>query len=166
MDSKKKKWDLTDVFEAQEAFEYVAFTNAGMDRETTKVHRRLAAVREITEFMDEIPAVYKFWKQGNKSPDFERILDEAADVLHMITSLGIDVAANPRHEYIEYYDTLQDQFLAVFNWTGVCNNINAYEMAMAAFRGLMEMLGFSEKDLESAYMRKNAENHARQLDGY
>lgn len=166
MDSKKRKWDLTKVFDAQETFENVAFANAGMDRETTQVHRRLAAIREITEFMDEMPAVYKFWKQGNKRPDFDRIMDELADVLHMITSLGIDINANPIHQYIEFYDTLQDQILAVFNWTGVCTNTNAWEMCMAAFRGLCEMLGVSEKEMIEAYMKKNAENHARQARGY
>lgn len=166
MDSKAKKWDFKDVFEAQITFERVAFANAKTERGETETHRRLAAVREITELMDEMPEVYKFWKRGNKSPDFDRVVDELADVLHMIVSLGVDVNANPLHGSIEYYDNLQEQFLAVINWTGVCNNMNAWEMAMAAFRGLVEMLGFSEREMYEAYMQKNAENHRRQVEGY
>ncbi|PAE90921.1 dUTP diphosphatase [Shouchella clausii] len=109
----------------------------------------------------------------------DRLLEEYVDCLHFFLSIGISIG-HTDFEAWEYSDTKDEtkQFLAVF---GQIDNIRiifedkdnvepddcvVYEAAFAHFLSLGKMLGFTQDQIEAAYLSKNKINHERQANGY
>ncbi|MGG3987704.1 dUTP diphosphatase [Bacillus smithii] len=112
------------------------------------------------------------WKENNP------LLEEFVDVLHFLLSIGLELNVDPT-EIRGIYErgSLIEQFNAVFDcvsrfWNRVDRGFSYEEQVewyVWTFKGFIvlgHMLGFSWDQIEQAYMKKNAENHARQANGY
>jgi dimeric dUTPase (all-alpha-NTP-PPase superfamily) len=105
------------------------------------------------------------------------LLEEFADGLHFLLSIGNDINMNEVYEDEEpkplYCEDIIEQFIVVNDWVNSLyyrrhEDVNGemYDLVFAYFLGLGEMLGFTWEQIEEAYMKKNAENHTRQENGY
>jgi dimeric dUTPase (all-alpha-NTP-PPase superfamily) len=113
---------------------------------------------------------------------YNPLLEEYADGLHFVLSIGLELNEHNFDWFREYEankmpgwylsDTITEQFNAVFFFVShLLHNIddysrNLYGDVICYYLGLGEMLGFSWKEIEEAYMKKNAVNHQRQESGY
>jgi dimeric dUTPase (all-alpha-NTP-PPase superfamily) len=106
-----------------------------------------------------------------------RLLEEFADCLHFLVSIGNDINMNEVYEDEElkplYYEDIIEQFITVNDWINSLyfhrhEDVNGemYDLVFAYFLGLGKKLGFSWKEIEETYLRKNAVNHQRQESGY
>jgi dimeric dUTPase (all-alpha-NTP-PPase superfamily) len=106
------------------------------------------------------------------------LLEEFADCLHFLLSIGNDINMNEVYEDYEpkplYFGDgdILGQFI-VYDWINSLyfhrhEDVNGemYDLVFAYFLGLGKMLGFSWQEIEEAYLRKNAVNHERQEMGY
>ena len=135
----------------------------GEDRLGKKI---LALLVEIGELANETRC-FKFW--SNKGPsDKNVILEEAADVLHFLLSIGNDIGANEDDIIIIPTKAilLHRQFMMLYEYARSAHVKTMWEASLDVFAGLIEMLGFAQHELEAAYMKKHAENYARQERGY
>ena len=107
------------------------------------------------------------------------LLEEFADCLHFLLSIGNDININEVYEDYEpkplYFGDgdILGQFIAIYDWINSLyfhrhEDVNGeiYDLVFAYFLGLGEMLGFTWEEVEQAYMKKNEENHSRQERGY
>ncbi|QKS71678.1 dUTP diphosphatase [Paenalkalicoccus suaedae] len=108
--------------------------------------------------------------------DKNPLLEEYVDCLHFILSIGNDLQITD-YEVWTHADThyVRHQFTEVFDSVTTLNlliNLNdkniqvVYEVLVARFLALGEMLGFTWKQITQAYMEKNRVNHERQANGY
>jgi len=100
------------------------------------------------------------------------LLEEYVDCLHFILSIGLDITDPELIELreIDKAETITEQFIMIFDAVGELYEFEYehwdYESLLIKFVDLGEMLGFTWKQIEEAYMRKNAVNHHRQENGY
>jgi dimeric dUTPase (all-alpha-NTP-PPase superfamily) len=98
------------------------------------------------------------------------LLEEYVDCLHFLLSIGLDENIGTLEwEQIEPWkeESIINQFIDLFNCTArLETDIKEYVVIWVYFIGLGEMLGFTWDEIEEAYMKKNAENHKRQANGY
>lgn len=112
------------------------------------------------------------------------LLMEYVDCLHFILSIGIDtefrvekllVSPDGKQESItkmfnfifeaipQLHHSIKTRFFTAHSLTVAKVN---YENFLSFFLALGEMLGFTEQQVEQAYLDKNKVNHERQLNGY
>lgn len=107
------------------------------------------------------------------------LLEEYVDCLHFVLSLGLELAEEwIIEEDYEVYRYVQgawnventiEQFLVVnkeLAYFSVDYDVIHYVELVSQFLGLGEMLGFTWKQVEQAYLSKNTVNHQRQEQGY
>ncbi|WMV75323.1 dUTP diphosphatase [Geobacillus thermodenitrificans] len=106
------------------------------------------------------------------------LLEEYVDCLHFLLSVGLEITEpdmiNLKRWNLTKADNITEQFLWLMSdvtelYNGLCNDGFSkfeYELLLLRFIHLGEMLGFTWKQIEEAYMRKNAVNHERQEMGY
>ena len=106
------------------------------------------------------------------------LLEEYVDCLHFILSIGLEITEpdtlDLKRWNLTKADNITEQFLWVMAdvtdlYNGLYHDGNFkfdYEYLLLQFIHLGEMLGFSWQEIEQAYVSKNAENHARQKNGY
>ena len=137
----------------------------GEDRLAKKI---LALMVELGELANELPEVFKFW--SHKKNNREKALKEYVDCLHFLLSIGLEseIGTFTGDELMPIkMGTIEIQFITLFKVTVTfLEDINYYPDMWELFLGLGEMLGFSWKEIEEAYMRKNEVNHKRQDHGY
>jgi dimeric dUTPase (all-alpha-NTP-PPase superfamily) len=184
-----KQMNLSKLFELQrqldEHIEKEHPRKPGEDRLAKKI---LALQVELGELANELPEVFKFW--SNKKNNREKALKEYVDGLHFILSIGmeysyrygewlpINLSLPSELTPIEYKD-ITKQFNYMFQQVGyfydcvadceiACDSETEeqYEQLFRMFIGLGQMLGFTWKEIEEAYLQKNAVNHQRQETGY
>lgn len=144
-------------------------TQIGEKRFPKKV---LALIVELAETAQETRC-FKFWSYKG-SNEKRVVLEEIVDVLHFILELGIDKGFDQMNLNIEPfkikgYEPLTNQFLSLnhsilifsFEPTRI-NYIDVLEL----YFGLVEMIGFTDEEIVTAYMAKNEKNHERQDNKY
>ena len=123
---------------------------------------------EIIEFECEECKGYGFTEYYNP------LLEEYVDCLHFILSISLESGFSA-HEWnlsaIEglKMESINKQFLKLFEKIGdftFIQNRNNFLWICPLFIGLGEMLGFTQEQIEQAYIKKNEINHQRQLCGY
>ena len=130
----------------------------------------LALLVELGELANETRC-FKFWSLKAPS-DKEIILDEFADGLHFILSLGILLKAENQIDLKAEITQIVEpttQFLKVYQLISELNSDRSVEKMNEVFLAYMELghlLGFSKEDIENAYFKKNEVNHKRQDSGY
>jgi dimeric dUTPase (all-alpha-NTP-PPase superfamily) len=123
---------------------------------------------ELGELANETRC-FKFWSTKKPSSN-DVILEEYVDCIHFILSIGIeknfeDITLNVKH----IDDELSEQFLDLYTNISdfvICSSLNNYLNIFQNFLCLGENLGFSNEDIENAYLYKNNINHERQDNGY
>ncbi|KAB2335060.1 dUTP diphosphatase [Bacillus mesophilum] len=157
--------NLKKVFAIQKVLrERIAYNNA--DRFEKLI---LALKVEIGECANELPEIFKFWSQ--KDNNFENALVEYVDGLHLVLECGLEIEFDHDAWQIssQEYHTVTEQFLALYECVTILykrpTESNFVEL-IETFLGLGKMLGFTQTQIEEAYLAKNAVNHQRQEDGY
>lgn len=159
--------DLTEIFNAQSKLDDMAFKNANVIRERTETQRNIALVAEIIEVADELPVWWKYWKKGIKPINDANLLEELADVLHFIVSIGIDIGVSHEHNSIVLYKTPEKQLDGLLRWATLASG-SAFNWGhlLGIYRGLIETLNIDWNIIVVAYFIKNNKNRERQLNGY
>lgn len=133
--------------------------------------RLLALQVEVAELANETRC-FKYW---SVKPPSERsqILEEYVDGIHFILSIGLTLGFQTFSFHGEHIykkkESIVEQFLTIYQCIAKLQfdrSRHAYETLVHEYVLLGFMLGFSEQDMETAYMKKNEINHERQEQGY
>ena len=159
---------LDELFKAQAELDATIAKNHGISYETTRHRRLMACIVEIGELANATRC-FKYW--SNKGPEAEEIiLDEYADGLHFLLSLGVDIKTSKRsYNITKHEDNLTDQFLEVYHRLDVFRKKQddaSFIKAFQAFLNLLPLLGYRWKKLEKAYYKKLGVNYNRQETNY
>ena len=133
--------------------------------------RLLALQVEVAELANETRC-FKYW---SLKPPSERsqILEEYVDGIHFILSLGLTLGFQS-FSFAENFSitketSMVDQFLNVYQCIAQLQaerSKQTFETLVREYILLGFMLGFSEQEIEAAYIEKNEINHVRQEQGY
>jgi len=163
-----KTVNLKELYSLQAGLDEEIAKNHGITYENTIERRLLALIVEIGEFANETRC-FKFW--SNKAPSAkEIIMDEYADGLHFLLSLGIPLKAN-KFEYTlrKSHKDLTTQILEVYK---ACINLKThfdlkhYEKAFQAYLNLSQGVKMSPQDVIDSYKKKLDVNYNRQATNY
>ena len=139
----------------------------------------LALLVEIGELANATRC-FKHWSTKGPMPD-EIIIDELADVWHFYLSIGNQLGIRLDEELImeneeiwEYLNSGKTNcFINLYimaSEVGVLGNedttIRNYIEFGVLLLGLGELLGFTDEEVEQAYLKKHEENYRRQREGY
>ena len=128
----------------------------------------LALLVEVGELANETRC-FKFWSTKPRN-EKKIILEEYVDGIHFILSLGIDQGYRYNEKLLEEVTSSEtEQFNQVFDSVAAFkeepSKLN-YERLFTNYLELGDLLGFSETDIQEAYMKKNEINYERQNEGY
>lgn len=139
----------------------------------------LALLVEIGELANATRC-FKHWSTKGPMKD-EVIIDELADVWHFYLSIGNQLGIRLDEELIianeEIWECLNsgktNSFINLYimaSEVGVLGNedttIRNYIEFGVLLLGLGELLGFTDEEVEQAYLKKHEENYKRQREGY
>lgn len=138
----------------------------GLDNLEKKV---LAFKVELAELSNEV-AFFKYWKH-NHVMNRVRVLDEWADCLHFLLSVGLT------HHYDSQIESISSQVKPALDLDIVqhlvvglmelrMTDFVEYRQALCMLITMGNSLGFTEDELLDAYETKNKVNVQRQLGGY
>lgn len=163
-------FDLTPYLAKQKALDEDIHLRHGVDYASTKQRRFLALYVEVGELANETRC-FKYWSDRGPGSK-ERILDEYADGMHFLLSLGvaIDIAEaayegpallpyeNPTRGFHEVYRSIGELYehYDKEHWT----------YAMEAYVRLLFTLGYNMDEAITAYLSKLAVNYIRQENHY
>ena len=160
--------DLTDLYVKQRELDEEIARNHNVTYESTRNKRTLSLLVELGEFANST-RTFKYW--SNKGPESkERVLDEFADGLHFLLSLGIDQGFIVNTIEVEDDEAnLTDNLLRTYELTSIFyldKTLNNYlALAISYLRALFK-LGYSWDEARDAYYKKLQENHNRQENNY
>ena len=123
---------------------------------------------ELGELANETRC-FKFWSTKKPSSN-DIILEEYVDCLHFILSIGLeknfeDITLNIKDITLEVSEQFLNLYINIADFT-ICSSMDNYLNVFQNFLSLGQNLGFSEEDIENAYLHKNNINHERQNNGY
>lgn len=160
--------DLTSLYDHQAKLDAHIQSTHHVDYATTRQKRLLALLVELGELANET-RVFKFWSLKTRSSD-DIILDEYADGLHFLLSLGIDAQSQKK-----VYTLSPNHFDAVTSFLNTYQSIHALqitfnamnlESAMQQYLDLIGCLGYSVTQVLEAYVNKLNVNYQRQQNHY
>lgn len=157
------------LFMMQQALDAHIETKHGLTNEDLFDQKVLALLVELGELANETRC-FKFWSL-KPSSSRETILEEYVDGVHFILSLGIvcGYAKESLPAGVQAGQDLNEQFLTVYDKINVFKKTRSlpdYTSVFQAYLQLGGLLGFSEADVEQAYVSKNEVNYQRQQAGY
>ena len=160
--------DLTDLYIKQRELDEEIAVNHGVSYASTRNKRTLALLVELGEFANTT-RTFKYWSnKGSESK--ERVLDEFADGLHFLLSLGID--QNFVVDSIEVNDddlSLTDNLLETYNLTSYFyshQSLQSYLMMFISYLKALFKISYTWEEAKAAYYTKLKENHVRQETNY
>lgn len=160
--------NFSKLFKLQKNLDNRILQQRGLDNKSLTSKKILALQVEIAELANETRC-FKFW--SDKGPSNKSIiLEEYADCLHFILTLGLEKQFNDIE--VEIRDLQYDitaQFLNLYvdiNDFIVSSSRDHYLTLFEDFLSLGKSLGFSIDEIEEAYIEKNSVNHKRQIEGY
>ncbi|MFC0270247.1 dUTP diphosphatase [Metabacillus herbersteinensis] len=161
--------NLNNLFEMQHELDAKIQSQHHLESESLIDRKILALLVEVAELANETRC-FKFWSLKEPSA-IEVILEEYVDGIHFILSLGLELEVcrelQIKPELIDC--NLNEQFLTVFQTITIFQSnisLENYRQVIIEYLLLGKLLGFSEEDIESAYVSKNEINHERQQQGY
>lgn len=159
---------LTDLYKKQRELDEEIAANHDVSYSSTRNKRTLALLVELGEFANAT-RTFKYWS-NKASESKERVLDEFADGLHFLLSLGIDQGFEV--DSIEVFDdgnSLTDNLLRTYELTSIFysdqTRTNYLKMFYSYLVSLFK-LGYSWEEARDAYYLKLKENHNRQATNY
>ncbi|MBQ6920451.1 MAG: dUTP diphosphatase [Bacilli bacterium] len=159
---------LKEMYQKQLELDTEIAKNHNISYEETKDKRLLALLVELGEFANAT-RTFKFWS-FKPSESKERVLDEFADGLHFLLSLGL--AYHFEVDSIEVEGSELDLTSAILNSYHYINefyNERSFVKYCKMFEGYLKILatlGYSWSDAYGAYFLKLEENHHRQETNY
>ena len=159
---------LKEMYQKQLELDNEIASNHHISYEETKDKRLLALLVELGEFANAT-RTFKFWS-FKPSESKERVLDEFADGLHFLLSLGL--AYNYQLDSIEVEDSegdLTSAILQSYHYINEFYNDRTLVKYAKMFEGYLKILvklGYSWDDAYNAYFLKLEENHHRQETNY
>lgn len=136
--------------------------------EDTLNKRLLAFYVELSELANATRC-FKFWS-FKPSEEKARLLDEYADALHFILSIGISLDMCVEEvTYFELNDDITSSFLIcinLFNEFILDKTFDKYIEVLSYFLSMMSVLGFTSKEVNDAYLLKLKVNHERVNNNY
>lgn len=160
--------NLKELYSLQASLDAEIATNHGVSYETTFEKRLLALIVEIGELANETRC-FKYWSNKGPSPK-EVVMDEFADGIHFLLSLGIPLKANKfEYEIKKSNLSLTRQILEVYKAaTALVDHYDLahYEDAFQKYLNLSTSIGMSEEEIISSYKAKLKVNHTRQETNY
>ncbi len=160
--------NLKELYSLQASLDAEIATNHGVSYETTFEKRLLALIVEIGELANETRC-FKYWSNKGPSPK-EVVMDEFADGIHFLLSLGIPLKANKFEYEIKKSDlSLTHQILEVYKAaTALVDHydLTHYEDTFQKYLNLSASIGMSEEEIISYYKAKLKVNHTRQETNY
>lgn len=156
--------DLAPLYEDQAGLDARIHQEHHVDYPVTRKKRLLALIVELGELANETRA-FKFWSR--KGPSAKAvILDEYADGLHFLLSLGIDLKNEKKVLTLRQSKlALTEQFLKVYTLSmdfAAHYDLKHYLAALQAFLNLIPALGVTTAEVIDAYHAKLAVNYQRQ----
>ena len=160
--------DLQKMYQKQYELDLEIANNHHITYEETKDKRLLALLVELGEFANAT-RTFKFWS-FKASESKERVLDEFADGLHFLLSLGlaynfkldtVEVESNEKDltaAILKAYDDINDFYLE--------RTFTMYAKMFVGYLKILAMLGYTWQDAYDAYFLKLEENHHRQETNY
>jgi dimeric dUTPase (all-alpha-NTP-PPase superfamily) len=130
----------------------------------------LALLVELGELANETRC-FKFWSLKDPSAS-QVILEEFVDGIHFILSLGLECGYEKKFGFSTYADQesdLTNQFITIYKVVGefqTSRSLEDFQALFQAYLHLAALLGFSNSDIEKAYIKKNEVNYQRQQQGY
>lgn len=161
--------NLTNLFNMQQQLDTKIETQHQLQNEALTERKILALLVEVGELANETRC-FKFWSLKPPAA-IDVILEEYVDGIHFILSLGLEIKVNPALSIEDKQDerSMTEQFLIVYETiTAFKNNqsISQYKKMFEEYLYLGKLLGFSNEQVEKAYVSKNEVNHERQQQGY
>ena len=159
---------LTEMYEKQLELDNEIASNHDISYEETKDKRLLALIVELGEFANAT-RTFKFWS-FKPSESKSRVLDEFADGLHFLLSIGL--AYNFKIDSLEIESNekeLTEAILSSYHYINEFYNDSSYINYIKMFEGYLKILatlGYSWQDAYNAYFTKLKENHHRQETNY
>ena len=164
----KQTIELKELYQLQSGLDQKIAANHHTTYESTKDDRLMALIVEIGELANETRC-FKYWSKKGPSPR-EILLDEYADGLHFLLSLGIPLKVSQTSYEIHKSDLpLTRQFHLLYK--AAVELVESYDMnhytnAYQIFLNLIPSLGFSVEDVVNAYKAKLDVNYKRQDSNY
>lgn len=164
--------NLKDLFELQKIMETNVKENLASDYSFDSSYaltdKEIAYQCEVYELINEL-GFFKYWKHSKKQNRL-RILDEAADVMHMLLSIGLHKGYErlplKTPEAMEF--ALDYPYSELFKmWLDAgTENVGRWELSWKLFLSMMWKAGFEWEALVEAYEVKHKTNILRQKEGY
>jgi dimeric dUTPase (all-alpha-NTP-PPase superfamily) len=142
----------------------------GLQQEDLFNRKVLALQVEIGELANETRC-FKFWSIKSSSSQ-DVILEEFVDGIHFILSLGIECGFNEQSFELQRNPSsisVNEQFLLVYEKIGVFQRSKTHIDYVSLFESYLQLasqLGFSNDEIEEAYLSKNEVNYQRQENNY
>ncbi len=159
---------LDDLFLAQKELDLKIQEQHDASYEKTLHQRVLAFFVELGEMANETRC-FKYWSFKGPSPK-EVILEEWADGLHFLLSLGVAMKVTSyTHEMRKEECTLVDQILKCYVLTSdylIDFDPKKYALLFSAYLNILPLLNSDFKEGKEAYFHKLAINYERQKEGY
>lgn len=160
--------DLTDLYIKQKELDEEIAKNHNISYSSTRNKRLLALLVELGEFANTT-RTFKFW--SNKGMEDKAIvLDEFADGLHFLLSLGIDQGyivdtIEVEDDELSLTDNLISTYELATNFYKEQTLTNYLRMFTSYLRALFK-IGYKWEEAKNAYYLKCKENHVRQETNY
>ena len=159
---------LDELFSLQAELDAEIANNHGVDYESTFSRRVLALLVELGEFANETRC-FKYWSYKEPSPK-EIILDEYADGLHFLLSLGVMMGVNQytHHFHVRKKD-LTEAILQVYQDAAELYDTfdpEHYAKTFADYLNIIPLFDYSSEEVINAYKKKCNKNHTRQETHY
>lgn len=160
--------NLEELYTLQKDLDLEIAKNHNVSYETTHAKRLLALIVEFGELANETRC-FKYWSNKPSSPK-EIVMDEYADGIHFLLSLGIPLNANKfEYEIKKQEKELTVQILEVYSLaTKLLKHYNKrnYIKCFQAYLNLAPMIDMTEEDIIESYKAKLNVNHKRQETNY
>ena len=160
--------DLTPLFALQKELDEEIAALHHVDYESTFSRRLLALLVELGEFANETRC-FKYWSLKPAS-EKEVILDEYADGLHFLLSLGIPLGVSEYRHYFRVSEKdLTSAILNVYQDALKLKDdytVENYAKTFGDYLNIIPLFDYDGDDVVNAYKKKMAVNHKRQKDHY
>lgn len=151
--------------------------NIKMTKEELLDKTILALLVEVGELANTTRC-FKHWSTKGMM-DKEVVLEELSDVWHFYLSIGNQDKVKYEWEDAEFEgenNPLTNIFINIYYWIGRFEaereygggifKLDAYSMLGNWLQILSKKLGFTDEEVEQAYLKKHEENYRRQREGY
>ena len=159
---------ITPLFALQAELDQEIAASHQVDYESTFSRRVLALLVELGEFANETRC-FKYWSFKEPSPK-DVILDEYADGLHFLLSLGIPLGVT---EYTHYFRVeekdLTKAIMKVYADVSDLHehyDVDHYAKAFRDYLNIIPLFDYGEEEVLDAYVKKLGTNHKRQKEHY